>query len=196
MQIKVYKFTGLTPLLMSSIKSVGDPDLPKIKLGTIPNKGDIEKIATAMTYRNEQGQLYMPTQALRSSLLVGSAGTKFAGSRQAPKTIFQATVFPAEEQAVLLNDKGKPIKDWEIQIDSGVNKANKKQTIRHMSGKALTNQQAAANDKLSGMNQLFYVNQLVTLLENDLIETDNADLIAGLTKLQALLRGFVKRSAA
>lgn len=128
MQVKVYRFNGLTPLLMSNIASV-NKDLPGLKLGTKPNKGDIEKIAEGMTYRNEDGHMYMPTQALRSSLLTGCSGTKFAGSRQSPKTIFQAIVFPAEDQAVLFDKKGKPIKDFEIQVDSGVNKASKSRII-------------------------------------------------------------------
>lgn len=128
MQIKTYRFTGLTPLLMASIESV-NRDLPSIKLGAAPNKGDIEAIAEGMTYRDEDGSLYLPTQALRSSLLSGCTGQKFKGSRQGPKSIFQATVFQAEEQATLTDLKGKPIKDYDIQIDSGVNKASKARII-------------------------------------------------------------------
>lgn len=71
-----------------------------------------------------------------------------------------------------------------------------KQTIRHMAGKTLTKGQVAANEKLGGMNALFYVNQLVTLIENDLIDPDNDDLASGLEKLHGLLGGFVKRKAA
>jgi len=63
-----------------------------------------------------------------------------------------------------------------------------KQTIRHMGGKQLTKQQVEANDRLSGMNQLFYVNQLITLIENDLLDTENAELMAGLQKLAQLIR--------
>jgi len=128
MQVKVYKFTGLTTLLMSNIESV-NRSLPQLKLGTKPNKGDIEKIAEGMTYRDDNGNLYLPTQAIRSSLLTGSSGTKFAGSRQSPKTIFGATVFPAEDRAILLDKKNRPIKDFEIQIDSGVNRASKSRII-------------------------------------------------------------------
>jgi hypothetical protein len=128
MQIKVYKFTGLTPLLMSNIESV-NRDLPQLKLGTKPNKGDIEKIAEGMTYRNEDGNLYVPTQALRSSLLTGCAGQKFPGSRQSPRTILQALIFPAEDRATVLDGKGKPATKIEPQIDSGVNKASKSRII-------------------------------------------------------------------
>lgn len=128
MQIKTYRFTGLTPLLMANIQSV-TADIPTVKLGTKPNKGDFEKIAEAMTYRDEDGHLYLPTQAFRSSLLTGCAGQKFPGLRVGPKSLLQALVFPAEDRAVLLNKKEKPIKDFEIQIDSGVNKATKSRII-------------------------------------------------------------------
>ena len=128
MQIKTYRFDGLTPLLMANIKSV-EADLPQVKLGTKPNKGDFAKIAEAMTYRNQEGNLYLPTQALRSSLLTGCTGQKFAGSRQGPKSIFQALIFPAEETATLLDANDKPIRDFEVQVDSGVNKASKSRII-------------------------------------------------------------------
>ena len=71
-----------------------------------------------------------------------------------------------------------------------------KQTIRHMGGRELTAGQVAANDKLGGMNTLFYVNQLITLIENDLIDPENEDLANGLEKLHGLLGGFAKRKAA
>lgn len=128
MLIRTFRFTGLTPLLMSNIESI-QRDLPKLKLGTKPNKGDIEKIAEGMTYRDDDGDLYIPTQALRSSLLNGSAGTKFPGSRQSPRTIFQAIVFPSEERAKVLDGKGKPAKKYTIRVDSGVNKKDKSRII-------------------------------------------------------------------
>ena len=128
MKIQVYKFIGISPLLMANIKSV-NRDLPQLKLGTKPNDGDIEAIAEGMAYRDEGGNLYMPTQALRSSLLAGCTGMKFPGSRQSPKNIFKGLIFPAEEKATLFNGKGKPAKDFEIQIDSGVNKSSKARII-------------------------------------------------------------------
>jgi len=125
MKVQVFKFTGLSPLLMANIESV-NRDLPVLKLGTKPNSGDIEKIAEGMTYRDENGHLYLPTQAFQSSLLNGSAGTKFPGSRQSPRTIFQAIVFPSEPRAKLIDSNGEFITDFEIQVDSGVNTVGKK----------------------------------------------------------------------
>lgn len=124
MQIKTYRFTGLTSLLMANIESVGR-GLPLMKLGTKPNDGDIEKIAEGMTYKDEDGY-YLPAGAFRSSLLVGTAGQKFPGSRQSPATIFKTLIFPAELKARLTLRDGSPIEKHEVQIDSAVNGQGKK----------------------------------------------------------------------
>lgn len=63
-----------------------------------------------------------------------------------------------------------------------------KQTIAHMAGKKLTRKQAAANEKLGGMRALFYVNQLVLLIESDLIDTTDEKLEAGLKHLGKLIK--------
>lgn len=128
MKIQVFRFTGLSPLLMSNIESV-NRDLPVLKLGVKPGKGDIETIAEGMTYRDDDGTYYLPTQALRSSLLKGSVGTKFPGSRMSPKNIFKGVVFAAEERATILDKKGYPVLKHVAQIDSAVNKSTKARII-------------------------------------------------------------------
>lgn len=62
-----------------------------------------------------------------------------------------------------------------------------KRTIGHMAGKELTKPQQEANKKLSGMNQLFYVNQLIVLFEADLLDRENEDLIERLKVLGELI---------
>ena len=64
-----------------------------------------------------------------------------------------------------------------------------KRTIRHMAGRKLSKPQHEANRKLGGMNQTFYVNQLITLIENDLLDTDSEELMQRLSKLHELLAG-------
>jgi len=66
-----------------------------------------------------------------------------------------------------------------------------KRTIRHMAGRKLTRPQVKANGKLGGMNQLFYVRQIITLIESDLLDTENDELLIGLRKLHELLEGIV-----
>ena len=128
MIIQVYRFTGLTPLLMANVKSA-ELNLPKIKFGTKPNKGDIKKIAEGMLYKNDDGTYYLPCEAFRLSLFKGASGVKMPGDRRSPATIFQGLVFPAEDRAALTNLKGRPIKKHTPQVDSGVNNTNKSRIV-------------------------------------------------------------------
>lgn len=136
MKIQVYKFTSITPLLMANIESV-NRDLPTLKLGTKPNKGDIEKIADGMTYRDAEwgckkwakAGYYLPTEAFRSSLLSGCKGNKFAGRREGAGTTIKPLIFPAEARCSLLDSDGKPVETHTPQIDSAVNGNNKARII-------------------------------------------------------------------
>lgn len=62
-----------------------------------------------------------------------------------------------------------------------------KQSIRHKAGQTLTKEQQEVNTKLSGMNQVFHVNQLIMLIESELIDMDNAKLGERLRVLHGLL---------
>ena len=64
-----------------------------------------------------------------------------------------------------------------------------KTTIKHMAGQTLTARQKQANDRLSGMGQTFYVNQLIELFEADLIDWTNDQFIARIETLRALIEG-------
>jgi hypothetical protein len=63
-----------------------------------------------------------------------------------------------------------------------------KRTIRHMAGKSLTKGQSEANDRLSGMNQVFYVNQVILLIESKLLNMDDEKLLERLGILASLLK--------
>ena len=65
-----------------------------------------------------------------------------------------------------------------------------KRTIEHMRGNPLNPAQMGANQKLGGQSQAFYVNQLILLLENDLLDTTNANLMERLAHLKDLLEGI------
>lgn len=71
-----------------------------------------------------------------------------------------------------------------------------KKTISHMAGRELSPAQVSANDKLSGMNQLFYVNQLITLIESNLLDISDDNLMNGLERLQRLLLKVHRQEAA
>lgn len=70
-----------------------------------------------------------------------------------------------------------------------------KRTLLHMTGKRLSKAQEKAQEKLSGMNQVFYANQLITLIEADLLDTENPVLMGALGKLYGLLKKVVRKVA-
>ena len=70
-----------------------------------------------------------------------------------------------------------------------------KNTISHMAGHTLTDAQMTAQEKLGGMHQLFYCNQLIVLIENDLLDKDNENLMQGLKRLQDLLVTVLRKGA-
>jgi len=57
----------------------------------------------------------------------------------------------------------------------------------HFAQLKLTKQQSEYNEKAGGLRQLFYVNQVVLMLELDTVDWSNNNLVAGLTKLAKLL---------
>lgn len=65
-----------------------------------------------------------------------------------------------------------------------------KRSIAHMKGQVLTADQVVANSKLSGWHGTFIANQMILLLDNGLIDTDNPKLMTQLTKLEESLRQF------
>lgn len=62
-----------------------------------------------------------------------------------------------------------------------------KRTIRHMAGQSLNKRQVQANSRLSGMNQAFYVNQLIELIESGLLNTNDPKLMERLELLRTLI---------
>lgn len=59
-----------------------------------------------------------------------------------------------------------------------------KRTVRHMAGKRLTKPQVEANEKLSGMTQQFYVNQVLTLITSGLLDRTDEKLMELLGELR------------
>lgn len=78
---------------------------------------------------------------------------------------------------------------------SGVLSIPLKRTISHMAGHELTSAQVQAQDKLGGMQQGFYVNQLIMLIENGLLDTGNPQLMEQLRRLTDLLNTLARRAA-
>lgn len=65
-----------------------------------------------------------------------------------------------------------------------------KRTIKHMAGRTLNQEQVEANEKLSGMQQVFYANQLIMLIETGMLKMDDDNLMGRLQHLGKLIRGL------
>lgn len=61
-------------------------------------------------------------------------------------------------------------------------------TLRHLAGEKLSPLQATGARRTGGMSQLFYVNQLINLLESDLLDTTNEKLMGRVAVLAGLLK--------
>ena len=66
-----------------------------------------------------------------------------------------------------------------------------KRTNRHFAGLQLTKVQEEANRRSSGMNQVFYVNQIIDLIESKLLDTEDKKLLGRLRDLHGLLEGLL-----
>lgn len=66
-----------------------------------------------------------------------------------------------------------------------------KRTFQHMAGRKLTKQQLAVNDRSSGMNQVFYVNQIIDLCESKMLNLDDEKLVERLRVLHDTLSGIL-----
>lgn len=62
-----------------------------------------------------------------------------------------------------------------------------KRTFRHMADKRLNKRQIEVNERSSGMNQAFYVNQIIDMLESDLLDKSDESLLERLRHLHGLL---------
>lgn len=68
-----------------------------------------------------------------------------------------------------------------------------KRTIAHKAGQRLTKKQVETNRRLGGMRQTFYVNQLIMLIENDLLDTQNVELMLRVKRLAEVLKDVTSK---
>lgn len=69
----------------------------------------------------------------------------------------------------------------------GLTVALKRTVANQFAGRKLTKRQDEANRKLSGMNQVFYVNQVIELVESKMLDLDDENLMERLKQLHGLL---------
>ena len=72
-------------------------------------------------------------------------------------------------------------------IGPGADPVAIKATLQNRAGSVLSDRQIVGNRRAGGMSPTFYINQVVNLIENDLIDWQRADLVAALHRLAELL---------
>ena len=134
-------------------------------------KNDRELFLDAMRYNSQHGARLDPCDRVHCTLIAERLSIPL-------DAVAGALHMPVERLGILQTRTAT--------VASGLQVALKR-TISHMEGRRLTKAQNEANDKLSGMNQAFYVNQIIMLIESKLLDTDDEKLMERLERLDELL---------
>lgn len=107
MNLFVYRITGVSPILQRNAAAMDRTD--KTALTTQKN---YEDQAERSAYRDDDGNLVMPSMAFRAAMLRAATGRKIG--KASAKSVVSASVFPSEQYCVLLSKTGKPIKNYKV----------------------------------------------------------------------------------
>lgn len=111
MEVFRFRITGLSPILQNNPAKMQNGSSSGLKSGRRQYSPEDE--AESGVYRNERGEIYVPTHAFRAALFKASVSRKIG--KASAKTIVGAAVFPVETNCVLLSKStGKPIKKYEV----------------------------------------------------------------------------------
>jgi hypothetical protein len=109
MEIVRFKITGVSPILQNN------PAKMQASKGTeLGGKKTYDPVieAEAAVYRNDRKEIVVPSIAFRAAMFKACTGRKI--NKLSAKTAVAASVFPVEQECILLDGKGKPIKDYKI----------------------------------------------------------------------------------
>jgi hypothetical protein len=110
MDIVIYRIVNVSGLLMHNPIGLAPT---KSTLGTKKKNYDPDEDAEAVSYRNEAGQLILPTSHFRGSML--KASTHFKVGKMAAKGVFASSVFPVEDSVILVDPKSnKPLTKYKV----------------------------------------------------------------------------------
>lgn len=110
--IATFRLTGISPLLMNNPASMGGNTGPdELKAGK--KKYIPAEEAASKLYKTKDGQFFVPTMAIRSSLL-GACSFKKIG-KVAAKQVISSGLFTTDLEAILVDPKSrKPITTYKI----------------------------------------------------------------------------------
>lgn len=121
----IYLITGTTPLLMNNPATMEEAQKTKQQGGIKSDKiTSAAELAKRAAYIMSDGQLWFPAGAFCRCLRDAAVDGKAHGTRRSCKTLLTSAMYNVEEQCLLIDEKGKPIKKWDIDQRSAVNKTN------------------------------------------------------------------------
>lgn len=143
-------------------------------------RSDKDLFVDAVRYNSRHGQKLDPFDQARCVI-------RSRELRITKGALLQALAMTETRYATILAEKvGKSQRHGEIPVKATIKwKAKAKEP--------LTKNQEEANRKLTGLRQQTYVNQLLILIENDLIDMSDKKLLDGLVLLSTALEEFLQK---
>lgn len=108
-----WKITGVTPLMQSNPECMYGAD-DKNEITVSSKTYDDENEAKIRAYRTREGLYVHPSVAFRKALIAVCLITKMKFSKQSARNIVAASVWPLEDQIIILDKKGTPADAYEI----------------------------------------------------------------------------------
>lgn len=146
-------------------------------------KAEADMFLDAVRYNASHGRALNPFDRAHCAIVAEEMQIDPAALAQAMSVTVNHLTSLRSTKVATLTVKGSGRKSAPVAI---------KRTIGHMAGKPLTRVQAETNKRLGGMNQLFYVNQLIMLIDSKLLDSGNEKLMEGLRVLAGKLGKVLK----
>jgi hypothetical protein len=109
-EIHVWRIVGITPLMLNNPAATMLPDTGGMTAAK-KTYDDSEEAAIRL-YKNAKEENIFLTDGFRAGILTAAAGRKI--NKKAAKQTLAGSVFPVEPDFLILDDKGKPAKEYEI----------------------------------------------------------------------------------
>jgi len=135
-------------------------------------KSDREFFEDAVRLNSSHGRILAPVEKVHAILKLTELGASIGDISQLVN-LTETKINSMVERKTAVGSKGEVIKI--------------KHTLQHLRGRKLTKKQIQANIKAGGMAQLYFINQVINLLENDSMDFGNDSVVAGLNRLVDLL---------
>lgn len=110
-KIHIWKLTGTSPLISHNPANTMKGD-DAAALSSKKKVYEDDEEARIRLYINDDGTYYHPSAAIRLALLEASKGRKI--NKKPARGLVAGAVFPAEDRLRILDEKGKPKKDYVI----------------------------------------------------------------------------------